>query len=64
MKKYEIKAVEMTRRIRDNNYEKLRNKSVAERIIFYREKAKAFHTQIERLSLNKQNRYIQKEVIG
>jgi len=41
MAKNEIKAVEMTRRIRDAHYEQLKGKSSEERIAFYRQKAQA-----------------------
>lgn len=42
----EIKAVEMTRRIRDAHYVELENKTPEERIAFYREKARALHSEL------------------
>nr|VFK50557.1 MAG: hypothetical protein BECKTC1821D_GA0114238_11093 [Candidatus Kentron sp. TC] len=41
-----IKTLEMTRRIRDGNHEKLSGKSPRERISFYREKARRLHDKI------------------
>jgi hypothetical protein len=38
-----VKAVEMTRQIRDKHYEQLKGATIEERIAFYREKARAFH---------------------
>jgi hypothetical protein len=46
MDEINIKAVEMVRQIRDKNYELLKNKSRAERIQFYREKARQFHAKL------------------
>ncbi len=46
MAKNEIKAVEMTRRIRDAHYEQLKGKSPEERIEFYRRKAQAVEAQV------------------
>jgi hypothetical protein len=47
-----IKAVEMTRQIRDEIYEQIKDKTPAERLAFYREQARAFYDQngIHRLS--------------
>jgi hypothetical protein len=41
-----IKAVEMTRRIRDAHYAELDNKTPEERLAFYREKARALHSEL------------------
>ncbi|MDM8521836.1 hypothetical protein QUF80_00545 [Desulfococcaceae bacterium HSG8] len=41
-----IKTLEMTRRIRDANYEKLSGKPPHERISFYREKAQRLYNKI------------------
>lgn len=40
-----IKALEMTRRIRDKNYTRLRGMSRAERLAFYREQACAMNAK-------------------
>jgi hypothetical protein len=47
MEKTEIKAVEMTRRIREQHAEQLRGATPEERIQFYREKAKRLNEEIE-----------------
>lgn len=44
----EIKAVEMTRRIRDAHYAELADKTPEERIAFYHEKARALHSELGR----------------
>ncbi len=44
---HNIKTLEMTRRIRETNYEKLRGKSPRERIAFYREKARRLVDWVE-----------------
>lgn len=44
----EIKAVEMTRRIRDAHHAVLEGKSPEERIAFYREKARALYSELGR----------------
>ncbi len=41
-----LDTIEMTRRIRDALYEELKDKSLPERLAFYRAKAQAFHHQI------------------
>lgn len=41
-----IKTIEMTRAIRDSNYEKLKGKTNQERIAFYRKKAQQLHTKV------------------
>nr|VFJ78401.1 MAG: hypothetical protein BECKFW1821C_GA0114237_11815 [Candidatus Kentron sp. FW] len=41
-----IKTLEMTRRIRDGNHEKLSGKSPRERISFYRGKARRLYEKI------------------
>ncbi|MCX5977361.1 MAG: hypothetical protein NTV33_11205 [Coprothermobacterota bacterium] len=46
MKKTMIKAVEMVRRIRDEHYEQLRGKNPAERIAFYRAKARLLEKEL------------------
>ncbi|NNJ85097.1 MAG: hypothetical protein HKP13_09220 [Gammaproteobacteria bacterium] len=43
-----IKTLEMTRRIRDGNHEKLSGKSPRERISFYRDKARRLYDKIGR----------------
>jgi hypothetical protein len=45
--KNEIKAVEMTRKIRDAHYEQLKGKSAEERIAFYKQKAQAVEARME-----------------
>lgn len=44
-----IKTLEMTRRIRDANHERLSGKPPQERISFYREKAQQLYNEIGRL---------------
>lgn len=44
-----IKTLEMTRRIRDANHERLNGKPPHERISFYREKAQQLYNEIGRL---------------
>ncbi|GEM_PF-1030545 len=46
MERIDIRAVEMVRTIRDGHYEQLKDKSRAERILFYREKAGRLHTRL------------------
>lgn len=41
----EIRAVEMTRRIRDQNYQQTRGMTHSERIAFYRERAAEMRTR-------------------
>lgn len=41
-----LKAVEMTRRIRDQHYEQLKDKTHAERIAFYQEQARELHMRL------------------
>ena len=41
-----LKAVEMTRRIRDQHYEQLKDKTHAERIAFYQQQAQELHTRL------------------
>ncbi len=41
-----LKAVEMTRRIRDQHYEQLKQKTHAERIAFYQQQAQELHTRL------------------
>jgi hypothetical protein len=45
MKKTEIKAIEMIRRIREAQYEQLKDKTTQERIAFYREKARRMNAR-------------------
>jgi hypothetical protein len=47
MEKKAIDAVAMTRRIRDAHYEQLKNATAAERIQFFREKARRVHAAID-----------------
>jgi hypothetical protein len=49
-----IDAVEMTRRIRDKNYERLLGLSRAKRLAFYREKANLMNHKAARLAKKKQ----------
>lgn len=46
-KDLEIKAVEMTRRIRDAHYGQLKGKGWDERVAFYREKAHLLHDELK-----------------
>lgn len=39
-------ALAMTRRIRDAIYEQIKDKTLSERLTFYRDKAQAFHRQL------------------
>ena len=41
-----LKAVEMTRRIRDQHYEQLKDKTHAERIAFYKQQAQELHARL------------------
>lgn len=43
-----LKAVEMTRRIRDTHHEQLKDKTWEERVIFYKEQARALHEALRR----------------
>jgi hypothetical protein len=45
MMKRTIDSVAMTRRIRDTHYQQLKGKSISERIVYYRNKANAIHSQ-------------------
>ena len=51
-----IKAVEMTRQIRDKHYEQLRGLSRAERLAFYRERARLMNAKAEKLIEAKRKR--------
>ena len=42
-----IKAVEMTRQIRDAQHELLKDKSWEERVAFYHEQAQALHQELK-----------------
>ncbi|HEX4953331.1 MAG TPA: hypothetical protein VF017_08050 [Thermoanaerobaculia bacterium] len=44
----EIKAVEMTRRIRDAHLTELEGRSPEERLAYYREKARQLHAELGR----------------
>jgi hypothetical protein len=55
MKKTTLKTIEMTRRIRDAHYEQLKEKSHAERIAFYRAKARAFRKKADAVLQDQQN---------
>lgn len=46
MREAEIRAVEMVRNIRDAHYEKLKDRSPQEKIAFFRERARALHTDL------------------
>ncbi|MDQ2996091.1 MAG: hypothetical protein M3R61_03405 [Chloroflexota bacterium] len=48
-----LKAVEMTRRIRDQHYEQLKDTTHAERIAFYQQQAQELHIRL-RAPLQKQ----------
>jgi hypothetical protein len=48
MAEHEVRAVEMVRSIRDAHYEKLKGFSPQEKIAFFREKARALHTDLGR----------------
>jgi hypothetical protein len=50
MGKNEIKAVEMTRKIRDAHYEQLKGTSAEERIAFYKQKAQAVEVRMETIT--------------
>ena len=41
-----MKAVKMTRRIRDTHYEQLKGKTWEERVAFYKEQARALHKEL------------------
>jgi hypothetical protein len=41
-----VNTIEMTRRIRDAIYEQIKDKTPAERLAFYREKAQALYDQL------------------
>ena len=43
-----MKAVKMTRRIRDTHYDQLKDKTWEERVAFYKEQAQALHKQLEK----------------
>jgi len=49
MVQVKIKAVEMTRQIRDKNYERLRGMSRAERLEYFREQARLMNEKAETL---------------
>jgi len=42
-----LKTVELVRRIRDQHYEQLKDKTHAERIAFYAQQAKELHAQLQ-----------------
>jgi hypothetical protein len=44
----QIKAVEMVRSIRETHYEKLKDLSTQEKILFFREKARRLHAELGR----------------
>jgi hypothetical protein len=41
-----LNTIEMTRRIREAIYEQIKDKTLPERLAFYRDKAQAFHRQL------------------
>lgn len=43
-----LKAVEMTRRIRDAHHEQLKDKTWEERVAFYKEQARALHEALQK----------------
>ncbi len=47
-KKKTFDAVRMVRQIRDAHYEQLKDKSVEERLAYYREKSKALRSDIKK----------------
>ena len=47
MKRPHVKAVEMTRRIRDAHYERFKDRPVEERLAYYRERARAFEAEVK-----------------
>jgi hypothetical protein len=48
MREPEIRAVELVRSIRDAHYERLKDLSPQEKIAFFRDKARALHTDLGR----------------
>ena len=48
-----IKAVEMTRKIRDAQHEQLKDKTWEERVAFYHEQAQALHEELKGIALRK-----------
>ncbi len=53
MAQQKIKAVEMTRQIRDKNYQRLLSLSHAERLAFYREQARLMNIKAAKLAKTK-----------
>ncbi len=51
-----IKAVEMTRQIRDQMYLRLKNLSPAEQLVFFREHARLMNTKATKLMKTKRKR--------
>lgn len=49
MAKHEIDAIEMTRKIRDDHAEQLKDKSASERIEYYRSKAESLYARLEQV---------------
>ena len=49
MEKFEINAVEMTRKIRDRIYGQMKNMSPAEELAFYREHASLMNEKAEQI---------------
>jgi hypothetical protein len=47
MKKTEVKAIEMIRRIREAHYEQLQGKTHEEQMAFYRAKAQQMNTRVK-----------------
>ena len=54
MKKQSVKAVEMTRRIRDAHYEQFKDKPIEERVAYYKERARAFNEKVDEMLKQKQ----------
>lgn len=51
-----INTIEMTRRIREKNYERLQGMSHAKRLVFYREQAKRMNAKAARLAKTKKGK--------
>ena len=58
MEQQKIKAVEMTRQIRDRIYEQVKNMSHAEQLAFYREHARLMNLKAEQIRKSKRERVV------
>ena len=47
MEPYEVKSVEMTRQIRDEHYQRFKDRPIEERIAYYRENARLLHDELQ-----------------